>query len=827
MQDYEAIDLSPWCNAGPEWCLPGEVLSAGTVFFRGIPFRLGTENETSNVYLGFGPGGYVEPITIPIHRRARWVIFAHRLMESHILEGEAIGRVVATYRFGYNDGSEATVPIRERFEVSIVPLIWGQLPLLAVPDEQDWLRPRLHGPWEQAGYRLAEVEQGYPRRFVLWPWKNPHPEQELATLTIIPQNRKFLLAAVTVSPLEEEPFAVGPHRPLKIVLRDPQQAAESFDLAVHVDRGAAAHPYPLPGGTAADFLKSDLHGWGQPYNGNNSPAYVDIAAQPSASVRIESRHREIASVRWGDLLGGNTVVTDAVSLQVVDPGLNWVHVRVLDEFSGNPIPCRVHFRSPDGIPYQPHGHHNHLLSDQETWHIDVGGDVRLGHVTYAYINGTCQGWLPRGEVLVDIARGYEYEPLRTQVLIEPGQRELTLRLKRWTNLNAERWFSGDTHVHFLSTAGAHLEAQGEDLNVVNLLQSQWGHLFTNSEDFVGRPVVSPDGRTIVYTSQENRQHLLGHLSLLGLRKPVVPWCSDGPGEAELGGLMETTLCHWADDCHAQGGTVIVSHLPNPNCEAAALIATGRADAVEMLAFGKYEHLEYYRYLNAGYRLPLVGGTDKMTASVPVGIYRTYVWIPPEEEFNYESWCRGLREGRTFLSGGPILRFSVEGARIGDTIHLKDQGGTIEAEADAESIFPIHCLQIVASGRVVASTEEPQGARRLHLKTKIKVTQNAWLAARVSGPSYLPALLHHDDWQRGIMAHTSPIYVAVGREWSMYDAGAAEYMVTLIQGSIEYVEKRFSHQTQGSRTHHHGQEDHLAYLQRPLREALEAVKARRR
>ena len=72
-----------------------------------------------------------------------------------------------------------------------------------------------------------------------------------------------------------------------------------------------------------------------------------------------------------------------------------------------------------------------------------------------------------------MARGFEYEPLRTCVR-EPGQRELTLRLKRWTNMNAQRWFSGDSHVHFLGANGAS-QAQGEDLNVVNLLQSQWGH----------------------------------------------------------------------------------------------------------------------------------------------------------------------------------------------------------------------------------------------------------------------------------------------------------------------------------------------------------------
>ena len=81
--------------------------------------------------------------------------------------------------------------------------------------------------------------------------------------------------------------------------------------------------------------------------------------------------------------------------------------------------------------------------------IDVGGDLRLGQITYAYINGECEGWLPRGDVIVDVARGCEYEPLRARVQIAPGQRTLTLRLKRMVDMNARRWFSGDTHVHFL------------------------------------------------------------------------------------------------------------------------------------------------------------------------------------------------------------------------------------------------------------------------------------------------------------------------------------------------------------------------------------------
>ena len=46
-----------------------------------------------------------------------------------------------------------------------------------------------------------------------------------------------------------------------------------------------------------------------------------------------------------------------------------------------------------------------------------GGDVRLGQTNYAYIDGSCQGWLPRGDVIVEAVRGYEYEPLRQTITI--------------------------------------------------------------------------------------------------------------------------------------------------------------------------------------------------------------------------------------------------------------------------------------------------------------------------------------------------------------------------------------------------------------------------
>ena len=69
----------------------------------------------------------------------------------------------------------------------------------------------------------------------------------------------------------------------------------------------------------------------------------------------------------------------------------------------------------------------------------------------------------------------------------------------------------------------------------------------------------------------------------------------------------------------------------------------------MIVCQPYNHVEYYRYLNSGYRLPLVGGTDKMSAGIPIGMYRTYVCVPPEQEFTHQNWCKNLAAGRSFMS----------------------------------------------------------------------------------------------------------------------------------------------------------------------------------
>jgi hypothetical protein len=303
----------------------------------------------------------------------------------------------------------------------------------------------------------------------------------------------------------------------------------------------------------------------------------------------------------------------------------------------------------------------------------------------------------------------------------------------------------------------------------------------------------------------------------------MPWCSDGPNEADLAAWQETTMSHWADRAHEQGSTVVIPHFPQPNGEPAVLIATGRADAIEMIVQRPMQHAEYYGYLNAGYRLPLVGGTDKMSSEVPVGAYRTYAKLG-DEPFSFDAWTRAVRSGRTFLSGGPILRFEVDGHDVGGIVRLSGPG-TVSVDASAESVLPIGSLQLVRNGEVVASSTEPSPGRRLELRAEVEIDDDSWLAARCGGADYFDGPSHRDVWGRRVFAHTSPVYVAVGEgEWSRSDPEQARRMLTLIEAGITRLGSGRAY-PEGRVTHHHGEPDHQAFLERPFVEARERVRAR--
>jgi hypothetical protein len=78
----------------------------------------------------------------------------------------------------------------------------------------------------------------------------------------------------------------------------------------------------------------------------------------------------------------------------------------------------------------------------------------------------------------------------------------------------------------------------------------------------------------------------------------------------------------------------------------------------------------------------------------------------------------------------------------------------------------------------------------------------------------------------VFAHTSPVYVACGNgEWSMFDPGQARSMIALIDGGIQRIRGHAVRYPEDRISHHHGEPDHGAFLERPFTEALARVRER--
>jgi hypothetical protein len=174
----------------------------------------------------------------------------------------------------------------------------------------------------------------------------------------------------------------------------------------------------------------------------------------------------------------------------------------------------------------------------------------------------------------------------------------------------------------------------------------------------------------------------------------------------------------------------------------------------------------------------VGGTDKMGAYTALGWIRTYAQLDRNRPFTYDNWAQAVRAGRTVSTNGPLISLAVEGRNIGDAIQLPRTGGGLHVETAAESCWPLGKLEVVYNGRVVASQEARRGARRLHLRERVAVPGSGWIAARCYGQPDHPASY--------VAAHTSPVYVKCG-DTRAFDGPAAEHMLALVEGGMEYLQ----------------------------------------
>lgn len=803
MSRFTPLDLHPYWNASraPDGWHPAiaphlATLPAGDRSFWGIPFCLApaSQGNVSSWLLLEQPGRDVT-VNLPPGTRATYLVFAHFCDESHDPAGlrqpadydpglvTRPGEELAHYVVAYAEGGEVSQPIRRRFEVNETLVRWGQLAFAARPHAQNvplpWQGPYDVAAWGRAQTGVSSEPWGGPLQLWLYALPNPQPEREIALLRLESCGAgRVAVAGITLYHGASHPLQRRRLESLRVALPEPIAVAA---VDTSIDLGTIVRRYAVPAFEPEAWLAAQPQGWGEEAAAPAPTAQMllDVTASPDATLHVAGSVVELEGI----YTGGRAQSGDGrVHVELLTPRTTWLHGRVLDATTGRPTAARIHFRAPDGRYLPPYGHRQEVNYD---WFEDYGADLKLGSTEYAYVDGQFQVELPAGEVYVEIAKGFEYQPVRRRLEIRPGQRELDLTLERPLDWRRTGWVTADTHVHFLSPQTAHLEAQAEGVNLVNLLASQWGDLFTNVGDLSDGPSGSSTKDTIIWVGTENRQHLLGHISLLGGKgRPVFPMTTGGADESAIGDPTVSSLADWADRCREREGLVVIPHFPNPYCEVAADIVLGKVDAAEIRYFtpalDSFNVREWYRFLNCGYRIAAVGGTDKMWAGMPVGGVRTYAHLG-DVEFTFANWAAAVRAGRTFTTSGPLLGLSVEGQAPGAELRLPEGGGTVTVDAWAESVQQFHELQIVVNGQVVASQPAGQGTLRARLSTPLKLSGSAWIAARCISRYQV-----WHGWPINIAAHTSPVYVRCG-EQELFNPSDATFMLTLIDGGLTWLD----------------------------------------
>jgi len=474
------------------------------------------------------------------------------------------------------------------------------------------------------------------------------------------------------------------------------------------------------------------------------------------------------------------------------------------EFNDQPFSARVSVTDAVGHFYAPYG----------AWiYADDGFDrtERPFEAHYFYSRGEEDIELPAGKFQIEILKGFEEPMLRSAFTMERGKEyEMALAVssrRHWTGFADENWVSGDLHVHMnyggtYRNTPEHLieQAEAENLQVVN-------NLIVNKEQRV--PDVAYDAKqtdlaskadAIVVHGQEFHTSYWGHRGVLDLHGSVLlPGYAGYPNTAAASVFPMNADVY--DMAHAKGALLGEVHpfdvAPDPFAKSPQRItdelpvdvALGKLDYMEIVGFSDHRSTAavWYRLLNLGFRIPAGAGTDA-TANYAapirgqVGMDRVYVRMR-ERSMNVDEWFRGLKNGQTFATNGPLLDFSVGGQEIGGDLEYARAQEAVPFRAKMRSIVPVDRLEIVCNGVVVkslagtdAGPAGPWGTAEVN--GTIPVKESGWCLLRASSDKAEYPVL--DNY---VYATTSPIYVTVGGKKARSPEDA-KYFVAWIERTIE-------------------------------------------
>lgn len=488
--------------------------------------------------------------------------------------------------------------------------------------------------------------------------------------------------------------------------------------------------------------------------------------------------------------------------------------QLLDE-SGHPTAARVRITDLAGHYYAPVGHQADFPETKANDPVAEERDVLLDEGRrFAYVDGTFTVDLPRGPIRLEAVKGFFYRMIDDTLQVSATDSVFSLRLSPYAALPAG-WYSGDVHVHYINPASAMLEMKAEDLNVCNILISDFtvDHaLFRGAVE----PISEPEHQ--IYMGQEFREDRLGHVNLLNIKGKLVE-----PSVQKREHQYPLNMVAY-DQIHDQGGHLSWAHFAAwPGLEGPLAAVLQKVDAVELLCTIDPFHAPifaddvvpevrmnsglrlWYRLLNCGLQLPVTGGTDKMNNQVSVGANRVFAKV--DSAFSYEAWIHALNAGSTFVSNGPFLLFTVNGQEPGAQL---SGPGPYHLKAEVWSQLPIDRLEIIANGELIAEKAVAPGEPYTLLEMDFQPTESVWLAARAhqfsrrdarEGVSFAerrdagggPTLFNRYFGTlrpQTLFAHTSPVYLTLDQH-PVRSRADALYFVQYLDNALKWLDQKGS------------------------------------
>lgn len=441
-----------------------------------------------------------------------------------------------------------------------------------------------------------------------------------------------------------------------------------------------------------------------------------------------------------------------IDLEAVAPAM--LELKVTDAGNSKPTQARVFIAPTDGGPFWGKFWGNARFS--AIWGEDRQKCLNYG-ATFQYTdtNGILTAALRPGKYRVTIQKGKEYAHIEKETSIAAGEkREMDVPLARWIHAAELGWYSGDPHVHLRRLAG---DDEGlfqlmevEDLNVMTPLYCSCFHS--------DRPVVcfGPEseakrGERVLSTGEEYR-NAYAHFDFLNLRNSPTFHFQGTPdkfgGKMPEGQEPHPSISVVADWVREQGGEMLFAHGIPPG--GILYVAAGRCCLFEELQWLSLRSTEeWYRILNAGYRLFGKAGTDAPNFNAP-GTDRVYVKCAGE--LSFANWLAAMKAGHSFMTTGPILLLTVNGRIPGDELLLeaKEGAATVDVRVRAACDFPLSEVELIRNGEAIRAWAPLEGKLDWEIEEQLTITDSCWLAARTSGEKGLVKPL----------AHTNPVFVLV-------------------------------------------------------------------